>query len=165
MLHTELWRGEQRVASYRGAERHGAGESRNRPHDRSGSPRRRSLSSACIKPTGLIVATPTGSTAYSLSAGGPIVFPSVAAICHHAHLPAHAHQSPRDRPGRKCDPGHGARSGPRHLLDHRRPSRRALESKATASSAGARSIRISLIQPPNLLFFDVLREKLKWGGR
>jgi len=24
---------------------------------------------------------------------------------------------------------------------------------------------ISLIQPPNMLFFDVLREKLKWGGR
>jgi NAD+ kinase len=24
---------------------------------------------------------------------------------------------------------------------------------------------ISLVRPPNLLFFDVLREKLKWGGR
>ncbi|MCC6538169.1 MAG: NAD(+)/NADH kinase [Bryobacterales bacterium] len=113
---------------------------------------------------GLIVSTPTGSTAYSLSAGGPIIFPTVQAfaltpICPHSltfrpvivpdsaivKIISHA---PDDSAYLNADGkmGEHLKRGDRLVL--RRSSH-----------------TLNLIRPPRLLYFDVLRQKLKWGER
>lgn len=115
------------------------------------------------KADGLIVATPTGSTAYSLSAGGPIIYPSVRAFC---ITPICPHML-TNRPVIVPDSGvvrivnHGA-EGTYLTIDGQ---------VGEPLSAGdviicrASPSTIQLVRPPKALFFDVLREKLKWGER
>jgi len=116
------------------------------------------------KADGLIVATPTGSTAYSLSAGGPIIFPSVEALALTPICPHMLTNRPVIVP-----------SASEIVL-----SNLAEDSDAWLTIDGQvgeplkkgdhvlcrRSDHaVHLIRPPKLLFFDVLREKLKWGER
>jgi NAD+ kinase len=111
---------------------------------------------------GLIVATPTGSTAYSLSAGGPIVHPSVESwiitpICPHtlSDRPVVVRDSsivevavsPRsDSVILTLD---GQTGIPMQPEDH-------LVMKRSAE-------RLRLIQPPKKSYFEILHRKLKWG--
>jgi NAD+ kinase len=112
---------------------------------------------------GLIVATPTGSTAYSLSAGGPIVVPDVAAL---AITPICPHML-SNRPVLVPD------ESVIQVINRSEDSMTYLtidgqvgeELRRGDSIICRRSANfIHLIRPPETMFFDVLREKLKWGG-
>jgi NAD+ kinase len=113
---------------------------------------------------GLIVATPTGSTAYSLSAGGPIVYPSVAAtiitpICPHTLT---------NRPVVLNDESVieivnlSEHESTYLTIDGQLGE---LLKRGDTVHCRRSEYATNLIQPPSIQFFDVLREKLKWGGR
>ncbi|MDR2693612.1 MAG: NAD(+)/NADH kinase [Chitinispirillales bacterium] len=111
---------------------------------------------------GIIVATPSGSTAYSLSAGGPIVEPSVQAflltpICPHSLterpiiLPADApvKLAVNDKNPDLLLTADGLESFNLHSGD-----------EVIVSYSG---VRKNLIQPAENSYFSLLREKLGWG--
>ena len=112
---------------------------------------------------GLIVATPTGSTAYSLSAGGPILAPESGAfvitpICPHVLT------------NRSIIVGEDAvieievseREYPVFLtVDGREPLR--IETGAIVEMKKSRRV-LPLASLPDVSFFGVVRQKLKWSG-
>jgi NAD+ kinase len=116
------------------------------------------------KADGLIVATPTGSTAYSLSAGGPIIFPSVPAICLTPICPHMLTNRPVIVPETSAVRiyNHGADEEVFLTIDGQigQPLLRA-DCVVCRSS----TFSLHLIRPPRMKFFDVLRQKLKWGER
>ena len=113
---------------------------------------------------GLIISTPTGSTAYNLAAGGPILVPSMDAlvlspICPHTltvrPLVTRLSSCIEVRPGRSADEilltvdGQWShRLGPRDVVQ--------------VSCANA---PVAVLRPRDRSFYDVLRTKLHWGVR
>lgn len=116
------------------------------------------------KADGLIISTPTGSTAYSLSAGGPIIFPSVAALAITPICPHTLTNRPVIVPETSvirvvCQ----ARDDDAFLtIDGQVGGPLKRNDEIICRSSGH---ALSLIRPPRLRFFDVLRQKLKWGER
>ena len=112
---------------------------------------------------GLIVATPTGSTAYSLSAGGPILDPEsgvfvITPICPHVLT----NRSIIVADGSIIEIEASDPDYPVYLtLDGRRPIHVERGSVVTVRKA---KNRLPLASLPDTSFFSVVRQKLKWSG-
>jgi NAD+ kinase len=112
---------------------------------------------------GLIISTPTGSTAYTLSAGGPIVFPTMDAIvltpiCSHTLT-----NRPIVLPGTSRVEV-TVRTTQEVMLSVDGQVGFGLNDQDTVE-VGRASSRIRLVRFPQKHFFSVLRAKLKWGER
>ena len=119
---------------------------------------------ADYKADGLIMCTPTGSTAYSLAAGGPIIFPSVPAICLTPICPHMLTNRPVLVPEtsiiRVISRGP---DGSVFLTIDGQTGNPIREGDTIVCRSSAFSLH--LVRPPRMMFFDVLRQKLKWGER
>lgn len=113
---------------------------------------------------GLIISTPTGSTAYNLSAGGPIVYPSlhtliITPICPHT-LTNRPIVIPDDVQVRAL-----LKSKQQEViltLDGQQGFPLEYEDVVEVKKAEG---RILLVKSPYRHYFELLREKLKWGER
>lgn len=111
---------------------------------------------------GLIVATPTGSTAYSMSAGGPIVHPAVESILITPICP----HTLSDRPVVVQDTSkielRMAENSDSVFLTLDGQTGVPLQAHDRVRITRAEE-RLKLIHPPTKTYFEILRNKLKWG--
>lgn len=116
------------------------------------------------KADGLIVATPTGSTAYSLSAGGPIMYPIVSAFVITPICPHTLTNRPLVIPDNaKIEIGFAAGEAPIYLTLDGQVGVELHANDVVALSAAPERLR--LVRPQEKTYFSVLRDKLKWGER
>ncbi|HEX8161992.1 MAG TPA: NAD(+)/NADH kinase [Pyrinomonadaceae bacterium] len=111
---------------------------------------------------GLIVSTPTGSTAYNLSAGGPIIYPSMSAVVITPICPHTLSNRPIVVPD--------AAEIEVTLRTPKEEVALTLDGQVGFSLEVNDRVRITksrttfnLVQPLNRNYFEVLRGKLKWG--
>ena len=116
------------------------------------------------KADGLIVSTPTGSTAYSLSAGGPVIFPSVPAILLTPICPHTLTNRPVLVPETSVIRilAHNPQESTYLTIDGQ-VGTTVLDGDAIVCRSSDHALH--LIRPPHAMFFDVLRQKLDWGKR
>lgn len=118
---------------------------------------------AAYKLDGLIISTPTGSTAYSLSAGGPVIFPTVSAVCITPICPHMLTNRPVIVPDSAVIQVLLHSEEGTYLTIDGQTGHPLMHGDRVVCRSSEKSVR--LIRPPKMLFFDVLREKLSWGER
>jgi len=118
-----------------------------------------------VKADGLIVATPTGSTAYNLASGGPIVQPNVDALILTPIAPHTLTNRPIVIPASSA-----VRVQP--LMESRDEVFVTFDGQAGFQLQAGDEIRVCradhplrLTRPSTRSYFEVLRQKLKWGER
>jgi NAD+ kinase len=119
---------------------------------------------ASYRADGLIVATPTGSTAYSLAAGGPVVSPEVNAFVItpiSPHMLTHRPVVVKDSRIVKILVSGTPEEA--FLTVDGQVGIPVLEGDHIICKKSAREVR--LLRHADRTFFDVLRMKLKWGER
>ena len=111
---------------------------------------------------GLIISTPTGSTAYNLSAGGPVIFPSMNAVVITPICPFTLSNRPIVVPDDatielllKTDQEQVTLT-----LDGQVGFDLDVEDRVVIRKS---KMTFNLVQPSNRNYFDVLRDKLRWG--
>jgi len=118
-----------------------------------------------VRADGLIVATPTGSSAYNLAAGGPIVHPDVDAMLLTPIAPHMLTNRPVVLPASsevRVEPQMNGNEEVYVTFDGQ--SGHPLQPDDVVDIDRAdRTLR--LVRAPNRTYFDVLRQKLKWGAR
>ena len=118
-----------------------------------------------VRADGLIIATPTGSTAYNLAAGGPIVQPNVDALVLTPIAPHTLTNRPIVIPASSS-----VRVKP--IVDERDEVFVTFDGQTGAELHAGNEISVCrgrepmrLIRPATRSYFEVLREKLNWGKR
>lgn len=112
---------------------------------------------------GMIIATPTGSTAYNLSAGGPIIYPTMGAVVVTPICPHMLTNRPLVLPD-ELDIEVGLTTPDARDIWLTLDGQEGFEiSDRDRVCVRKSEERVLLVQSPDKNYFDVLRNKLKWG--
>jgi NAD+ kinase len=119
---------------------------------------------ATYRADGMIVATPTGSTAYSLSVGGPIVEPTVQVLLLSPISPHTLSNRPVVlRPSAAVRITIGRRESDALLTIDGQEGTRLAAGDVVEVRQGRSPV--SLVHSPHRTYYEVLRSKLGWGAR